>query len=355
MALAFESAIELVRFFMERVAHIVPTVPPEFNGLGDYCYYVCKYWPEPKPEWHILTTRIPEGAQAAWPEANFHRFERTRAGLSRALVEIGADLVVLHYVPHAYQPKGVPFWLPSALSDWKKQSQGRLIVVFHELFATAPLWRITGWLTPFAKAVLRGVVRQADNWTTSTEVYFRQLQIIGRAKPALGRLIPVGPNIEVIPNADTIPRHRGKFILFGTARTRSLAVKRHSDLLRSAVISGKARSISLIGSRPTEPARTTLLAGLRDLGFQDNIEEHYDLPADEVSEQLLTGEIALMATDAPFRNKSGAYAACRVHDLLCVFPGETLGMESFPGNADDKPDWPKIVSQLPIFLTETSQ
>jgi len=120
----------------ERVCHIVPAVPPEFNGLGDYAGQLWRHWPEPRPEWHVAALRVPAGAAEAWPGVAFHPFRPNAESLLEALLESRADVVALHYVGHGYHPKGVPLWLPKALARWKSATGGRLVTFFHELCAT---------------------------------------------------------------------------------------------------------------------------------------------------------------------------------------------------------------------------
>ncbi len=328
---------------MERVAHIVPTVPPEFNGLGDYCYQLWKHWPEPKPEWHVLATRIPEGAREHWPEARLIEFQCNAESLLASLRESGAQQVVLHYVPHAYHPKGIPQWLPRALTDWKQADNAQLSVVFHELYATAPLWRITGWLTPTAKAILRKVVSLTNKWSTSTSLYFDQLVNVGGASPTDGLLLPVGPNIEP-DNFDQATQIKGRFVVFGSASTRSLALRLHESLLRNVKESGKITSLLFVGSRPSTEQRKETFDYLTQLGLIGLLEEHYDLSIKDASTCLSSGEYALMATDIPRKGKSGVYASCKAHGLKCIFPGETQ-IEVLTCNEDPLLTWNYITDQ----------
>lgn len=43
----------------ENHVHIVPAVPPAFNGFFDYCYKLWQHWPQPRPAWCALAPNVP--------------------------------------------------------------------------------------------------------------------------------------------------------------------------------------------------------------------------------------------------------------------------------------------------------
>ena len=147
---------------MSKHLHIVPSVPPDFNGLGDYCYQLWKHWPSPRPEWLVATARMPDGAQAAWPEIQHWPFECKSQDLTRVLDAAKPDKVVLHYVGYGYAQRGAPNWLQRALKQWKSESGGKLVVMFHELYATGPPWKSEFWFCLSQRSITKNIVTLTD-------------------------------------------------------------------------------------------------------------------------------------------------------------------------------------------------
>ncbi len=334
-----------------KVCHIVPTTPPAFNGVGDYTFRLWESWPEPKPEWHIATLDTPAGAETAWPQATMHPFEENAASLIDALEQSGADVAVLQYVPHAYNRKGVPVWLPRALQTWKARSGGKLVVVFHELYAVGRWGTLTRLLSPLARRILRQIVALADAWATSTPAFFEALQSVGKADRAHGILIPVGPNI--IPDAPpphrpwpADPKHPFNFVVFGFPGSRLRALQFHEALLKKLSDEGRIARILLLGFKPDDAIQAEINAVLARVGLEKVADERYGLSAEETSRVLLTQEAALIQTDASQVGKSGVYAACAAHGLACILPGDADLTEAVWNRPPNVLSWTEIAARL---------
>lgn len=309
--------------------HIVPSIPPAFNGLGDYCYQLWKHWPTPRPEWHVAAAEIPEGAREAWPEVKIHGFEPNADSLKQTLLSSGASKVILHYVGYGYEPRGVPTWLPKALEDWKKASGGKLVVMFHELYATGPPWKSEFWLCLTQKRIAGQLAKLADRWITSCPRYMRVLVDILGAKSDQGEMIPVGSNIEPVEEPDwncPWPIKTGQKLvvaIFGMPITRWRAANKHQGALKVLASQEAVGEIRLIGRSDSDLARKNQVeAWIKVSAPTASVTHHYDLPRDGVSKALSGCHLGLIENPYSILYKSGSYAAYAVHALLPLIPEE---------------------------------
>src|SRR6266513_2083086 len=58
------------------------------------------------------------------------------------------DHVLLHYVNYGFQKRGVPFRLLTILQALVEQHRGRMVTIFHELYASGPPWTSAFWVRP---------------------------------------------------------------------------------------------------------------------------------------------------------------------------------------------------------------
>lgn len=312
---------------MTRHIHIVPSIPPAFNGLGDYCYHLWRSWPEPKPEWHLAVVDVPSGAQEAWPESVVHSFELSAEGLLKTLNEAGAEKTILHYVGYGYARRGAPLWLPKALAEWKSTSGGKLVVMFHELYATGPVWKSEFWFCLAQMKVARSLAELADWWITSCPHYVKVLTTRLGADPIRGQMIPVGSNIEAVREPDwdaPWPPSIGEKLrvaVFGNPLTRLRALRKHQGLLRHLAESGDLGEVKLIGRSDSggqfQTRSDQILATIKPACI---VSHHLDLPGGGVSEAMLDCHLGLVENAYGILYKSTAHAAYVVHGLLPIIP-----------------------------------
>jgi len=298
----------------ERVCHIVPAVPPEFNGLGDYARQLWRHWPEPRPDWHVAALRVPAGAAEAWPGVAFHPFRPNAESLLEALLESRADSVALHYVGHGYHPNGVPLWLPKALARWKSATGGRLVTFFHELWVEGgrwpawPLWRAGG------KILAKRLGAQSQSSLTSCHLYRQMLLEIG----VEALQTPVGPNVAPIKCVDWSRKYCPPFrvAIFGMPRTRERAMQillRQLDVKRSQLLC----ELYMIGAKPIGPLEASL-----ERQIQSYVPLKRFLDVSEVTASSLLHECDLGVADVRYEilGKSGTATAMLHHGCLVLAP-----------------------------------
>lgn len=341
--------------FTETLVHIVPTVPPAFNGLADYSYKLWEHWPQPRPAWKCLSADVPAGANEVWPQAQIVPFELSKRGLLDGLERAAPDCVILHYVGYAYHKKGMPLWLPVALRDWKNRSGKRLCVMFHELYALGTPRQSAFWIQPWTKNIVVQLAQIADAWVTSNEDAAARLVHSMGVATARGCMIPVGSNIEPVASVNfekPWPLASGdklRIAIFGLPSTRLAALREHRNLLKLLCHNSLVQNISLIGK---SEAMSEELRALQDYIARGNAgmwQDFPDLTPAQLSEVLARHDLAFSRNRPQLLTKSGSYAAACVHGLptICqpsqanVLPFSGLGTIESPvpylANEDDKP------------------
>ncbi len=309
---------------MRNLTQIVPSLPPASGGVGDFCVKLWEHWPEPQPQWCFLVTQGAVASQAQWPEVKIAEFEKSEIGLLTALEEMKAQTVVLHYVGYGFHIKGCPIWLPKALKQWKTvSSERRLVVMFHELYATGVIWSSNFWVKPIAQKILRDLIFLSDLWLTNCSKYHTELVDSFAANPKKGALIPVGANILPVEpvNFDCpwplIVGEKLKVVIFGLAKTRLWALNVHAKLLKSLCERGWVESITLAGASELDAKATREMAQHRaDIGHAHLWHEAFDLTASQVSQLLATQDLGLISKETDVLTKSGTFAALSVHGVL---------------------------------------
>ena len=307
------------------LVHIVPAVPPAFNGLSDYCYKLWEHWPQPRPDWTCLAPSVPSTATAAWPQANLVAFELNKAGLLRALDQTQPDALVLHYVGYAYNSKGVPLWLPAALRAWKARNSAPLCVMFHELWARGTPRQSAFWLQPLTRSIVVQLADLADSWITSSEVAAWKLTGQASADAARGRIVPIGSAIEPSVPIDwerrwPLTQDGGKIRLaiFGLPSNRASALRAHRHLLEQLLADDSLESVALIG-KAGDAASAQAERELREQIAPAALwREHHDLSPAELSAVLANQHAALTHYPPDLLTKSSVYPAFCLHGLITI-------------------------------------
>lgn len=265
-----------------KVLQIVPHLPPPFEGVGTYASALA-------------------GALAKLGiETRFLVPDRTARGLS---TEIGdAETVLLHYAGYGYQRRGCPAWLAAGLAPWR----GRLVTVFHEVWASGPPWRSSFWLLPLQRRIAAALARRSAALATTLEIYGDMLRPWTR-----GRGVSVMPVFSTVGEPASVPafgERARRIVVFGGAGVRGRTWGRFlPDLARTARELG-AEEILDVGPAVDLP-RAAGGVPVRGLGV---------LSPAEVSGLLLGSAAGFVAYPPAFLPKSTIYAAYCAHGVLPV-------------------------------------
>ena len=284
---------------------IVQVCPPGDGGVRDYADCLAQAW----------TTR----------EAESCLVEGNRATLRPALDGLlgAAPLtVVLHFSGYGYAPRGLCGWVADDLARMKTThgARLRLVVVFHELFASGPPWRSAFWLAPLQSQVARRLARLADALWTNTEQHAGWLRrSVGDAVPL--RTHAVFSNVGE-PAAPPAWRERApRAVVFGSPQTRARAF----GALRPHAIALARLGVKEIVEAGGGSSQVGAFTGLPvcHLGRQ---------PPAALGALLASSRFGLLDYPARCLGKSGVFAAYAAHGCATLntfaLDGDTDGLRT---------------------------
>lgn len=221
---------------------VVPALPPATNGVGDYALAVARVM---RREFGLDTLFLVGNEAWQGPEevAGFGVRKVTsrsahdlEAALDAARTAGRASSVLLQLSCYGYSRRGCPFWLLQGLKRWRaKQTDARLVTMFHELYASGPPWKSAFWISPAQKIVVAGIARRSDIAVTTAQRYREILERFDPSKrervEALAIPSTVGePSSELL---DLNSRSRD-MVVFGQAGLRTQTYKTQILALRQA-------------------------------------------------------------------------------------------------------------------------
>jgi hypothetical protein len=325
---------------MNTLVHITPQLPPAIDGVGDYCWNLWKQSVGPlalradddqtstprsarlSTSWKFLVARRAQDTLAFAPELDVREFGLNAEALTAALAHSDPETIVLHYVGYAYQPKGVPVWLPEALREWRLTASNRsrrLVTMFHEMYARSSPLRSPFWVAPIARKIIRELVEMSDTWLTSCDRYWSQLTNEFQAEKRRGRIIPIPSNVPAPaqPSAKAAAE-KIRIAIFGLAKTRVWALERHWRFMQKLAHAGAIEHVTLLGQRPSAEDERAIekLAAQINSGLQWR--KRFDLSVAEISAELQAHEVGLLANEPDILTKSGVFAALAGHGVVPV-------------------------------------
>lgn len=319
---------------------IVPRAPDECGGVGDYA--------------RQLARRLLElyGINSTFVSATPASLARSIDGFDilsplQAVSDVfdnRTDLL-LHYVNYGYDPHGVPVRLPPLLRRWHEGGAGRLVTIFHELYA-AGSWRQSAfWLRPLQKQIARLIAHRSDISIVSNETQRAQLEQLAPGTNIILQPVPSNFGEPSLAPDELRRRDPHRWIICGGTE---LVERSLTSFLRTA---------SLIPP-PCTPRELLVVGGAEDgeirarlSGLQD-IEAHYypqidDRTAAEILSTCCWAWIDYFhQSSVPTATilKSTVFAALCAHGVIPVFPHDgapiRLRRDALPG---------------PFFVTQAGQ
>lgn len=303
------------------VLQIVPRVPGSREGVGDYASILAATLEQT----HGVKTKFVTGASILEKETPLS----------------SAAAVVLHYVNYGYDSRGLPTWLPRELRRIQQRCGGRLITIFHELYAASSWRRSAFWLQPLQKRIARAVAQSSVVCIVSSAVLAEQLQ----------RLAPAA-QVVVRPVVST----------FGEPSLSSEQLARRDP--RRWVICGGTELIQRSLRSFRGPAELFVVGGADRPEIRRSLDDAHYLP--NVEAAVASGILASCTfgwidyferTDVPTAAilKSTAFAACCAHGVIPVLPTVSskiaLGDDALPGpfspgNVPEESERPAIAQAI---------
>jgi len=303
---------------------IVPRVPPALCGVADYAYLLAGELQRSRGvRTYFIAAEIKPRCQGKIEALKVHSLaQQSAAELTNALRHRPANgertVVLLHYVGYGYQKRGCPFWLLDALRQWRKSSPSgdrRLVVMFHELYASGPPWTSAFWTSPLQRWLTKQLARLADCCFTNTTVYGERLANLARTHRGKTKVLPVFSTIGE-PRAEiSVTSRPPSMIIFGSEGWKKLAYTKYR-----AVIGATCRMLRL-----EKVVDIGLPAGMKPK-LDVQWEQTGPIAAHRVSEILSNARVGFFTYPVPMLAKSSVFAAYAAHSLLPVTSPDNLGL-----------------------------
>lgn len=282
------------------ILQIVPRTPAGRDGVGDYARILADCLQRHYGLATIfITTTSPEIAQA---KEHF-------------------GPILLHYVNYGYHKRGVPFWLPTFLQQLKRSSSGRLLTIFHELYASGSWSQSAFWLRPMQMRIARSIAQLSDISMVSSHVLGKQLERL--APRARISVHPVFSNFgePALSPEQIAQRDPHRWVICGGTELIARSLRSFLSTAASIRQPFAPRELFVVGGAESSTIRKTLAE-------EKQITAHY-FP--EVQPAIASRILASCAfgwidyferADVPTAAilKSTAFAAYCAHAVIAVFP-----------------------------------
>ena len=241
--------------------------------------------------------------------------------------------IILHYVNYGYQKRGVPYALLRVLRQLRRRGHGRLLTIFHELYASGWPWQSAFWLRPFQVHIARSISRISDSCLVSSDMMARQLR---RLTPNVRVSVhPVFSNFgePSLSQTQLADRNPHRWVICGGTALVERSLRSFCAIAKQIQRAFSPDELLVLGGKDNPTVRS-LLSGLT--GTQS--EYRPQIAAEEASQILSTCSFAWLdyfhrpsvPTDALL--KSSAFAALCAHSVITILPhaGSTISIEADP-------------------------
>src|SRR5947208_8443887 len=248
------------RFSLSTLLQIVPRVPGGIDGVGDYALTIAQ-----KLRDQIGCDTLFATFKASFPE-NAAGFEVLPLDSLLDDIHQKYDHVLLHYVNYGFQKRGIPFRLLSILRALRKQHRGKLVTIFHELYASGPPWTSAFWLRPVQIHLAKSVACLSDECIVSSDNFFSELKCM--VPDARVQLHPVPSGLEepsLSPN-QIVHRDPHRWAIVGGTALVQRSLRSFRRLIRRIPDSVAPRTLFVLGGNENPVTRSLLV----DLAVQSD-------------------------------------------------------------------------------------
>jgi hypothetical protein len=296
------------------VWQIVPRVSDNPDGVSDYAFNLANaLWAN-----HGLRTVFASGEPSqASRKGEFEIASIADAGKPPAK----RAHVILHYVNYGYQKRGLPFWLIPILCRVRKAFGGRLVVIFHELFATGPPWKSEFWLQPWQKKIARDVARLTDARLVSSESMRQNLEKLAPGLNAVVHPVPSAFGEPVIDPAQLRERDNHRWLICGGTDLLERSLRSFLRIAGVIPASIAPRNLAMVGGTENSKVRQ-MLKTLANIQW----EYHPAVSPEAASKILSTCAFAWLdyftteTANPDLLLKSSSFANLCAHAVVCVTP-----------------------------------
>ena len=299
---------------MAELVQITPNFPPSVCGVGDHAAQIAAAFDGLGVRVYTIVASENPISEAGRSLQNV----RSSRALAEALHASGARAVIVHFSGYGYAPYGLCDWLVDGLRQWKdRRSDGRIVTLFHEVYATGPIWRKSFWTSHPQRRIGRDLARLTDRCFVSSAVGAAQLGKIGAPEPC--EVLPVFSNVGEPAQVAALSDRPAQAAVFGGRGQRELvyeALARHAPQTDKLLTELNIDRLLDVGPEMPAPSRIA----------NRPVEALGVLSAEQVSETLAACRLGLFDYPASRLTKSGILAAYLAHGVLAFNTrGASLG------------------------------
>jgi hypothetical protein len=235
------------------ILQIVSGFAPDTDGMGDFSRHLgSTLYAQHSIKSHYLVYRrpaVPCDVNLITPNSISYPDRQSPSSLlarARELKSIHSfDTALLHYGPYAYSPDGAPRPFVEVIEALSKEL--RVIVYFHELYASGKPWRRAFWTKGEQKRSVCELMTGAVLCITSNSEYMEKLE---RQNPNSRPLvkIPVISNIGEPAHLVPLAQRARQIVVFGQHENRARLYRHHARTIVSLCRSLDVQSLVDVGS-----------------------------------------------------------------------------------------------------------
>ena len=143
---------------MKDIIQICPTFPPNIGGVGNYAKLLAGVLKK-----HGIKSKFLIPDYLDNKNKNQTLFGKKNLNLISLLEKTNPKEVILHFSGYGYASRGLCFNLIKSLESWKQNDNSRkLITIFHEIYASGPIYRISYWTSLPQKYLAKKLLKISD-------------------------------------------------------------------------------------------------------------------------------------------------------------------------------------------------
>jgi len=238
------------------------------------------------------------------------------------------DCVLLHYGPYAYSRTGEPLELVREMEDIA--ADARLLVFFHELYASGMPWQRAFWTNRQQRDSVAQLLRNSSVAFSSNAKYMKRLKAMNEADCELIK-IPIFSNIGEPEALRPLKQRPRQLVVFGQLVTRNRLYREHRRVLENVCRALRIETVVDVGSGHS-PSIPSAFAGaqVRSTGWMDE---------DQLSELMADSIAGVVGYWPDVWEKSGVIAAYQAHALVPIL------VELEPRNIPAPPYLPYVLAE----------
>jgi glycosyltransferase involved in cell wall biosynthesis len=180
------------------VAILTPNYPPTICGVGDHTFQLVQALLEAGVETHILCATNQQPEPVEQPKIYPIIEEWNKKGFQTTLEKLEVlqpNWVIVQYVPHGYNPQGLPFAILGFYEALSKKGYP-ILTVFHEVRVRPGHKLSTRFISAVETYIARKLTRKSKKVATSIDFYVDLLR--GGRKDLPINIVPIGSGIAPV-------------------------------------------------------------------------------------------------------------------------------------------------------------